>query len=139
MFIGTQKGADLLCEDYEKIKPKGKGSLLHQAGQYLVCEFLGASTQKVFVEYGKADIAEVFDNGRLRGYELELHPESGDIVNQVLNDFQAGFSEVVVLTVNKEGPERVKKRVYEKFKAEGNLSEKLSQIKFALLKDYSDV
>jgi hypothetical protein len=98
-----------------------------------------SSPSGILIEYEKADLVEVLGNDVLIAYEIELNPQSGDIPNQVLNDFKDGFSQVVVLAINKEGLEKIKKRVYVKFEAEGNLSEKLSQIKFALLKDYLDI
>jgi molybdopterin biosynthesis enzyme MoaB len=83
------------------------------------------------VEHEAADVVEVFDNGKLRAYELELNPDSGDIVNQVLNDFNAGFSDVVVLTINKDELEKVRNKVCKWVQ-----SEKLHRIKFEVLKNY---
>jgi predicted ArsR family transcriptional regulator len=48
LYIGTEKGATLLGEDYKKVKPKGKGSLLHQAAQHLLSGALGDSGQEGF-------------------------------------------------------------------------------------------
>lgn len=57
LYVGTEKGAEFLGEDWKKVKPKGKGSLHHQAGQCLLFESLGGSDHGVHVEYYSADVA----------------------------------------------------------------------------------
>ena len=142
LYLGNEKGAEALGEDYQKVKPKGKGSLLHRAAQHLIAETLGGSGQGMLVEYGSADVAEVLDEGKLRAWELELRPNSGDIANQVIKDFQAGFSEVVVLAINREDLEKVKKRVHEKLEQDCGQDDVqdnnswLNHVRFDLLRNY---
>ncbi len=94
------------------------------------------------MEYHSADVAEVIGNGRVRAYEIELHPDSGDIPEQVVKDLNLGFSEIVVLTVNKEGLKKVRKRVEQRLLADSKMGarshaeELMARIRFDLIKNY---
>lgn len=136
LYILAERGANLLGEDYGKVKPKGKGGLLHQAAQRLLSEALAGSDQNILVEYERVDVAQVLDNGKLKAYQIELNPQSGNILNQILNNFKAGFSEVVVLSVNKEALSKVKDRVHSELPKSPGGAHLLSRITFSLLKHY---
>ncbi|MFQ6031491.1 MAG: helicase HerA domain-containing protein [Candidatus Zixiibacteriota bacterium] len=142
LYLVSESGAELLGEDYQRVKPKGKGSPLHRAAQHLIADNIAEQGLAGFVEYHSADVAEVIGNGRVRAYEIELLPHSGDIPEQIVKDLELGFSEIVVLTVNKEGLKKVRKRVEQRLLADskvGTISDTeglMARIRFDLIRNH---
>lgn len=109
------KGCEYIKADYEKTKLKGKGSPETQIIQNLIFNALRESGRNVLFEFsfrGKSvDVGEVLSDGGYRAYEFESEPNDHSVHN-VQADLQAGFSEVVVLTRNKNEQNEIKNKIY---------------------------
>lgn len=130
------KGAEFIGLDYEAVRLKGRGDAEHVILQHLISQALkdSGSAGSVEVEHhinGKAvDIAEIRDD-RSIAYEIELAPAHPHVVENVRLDFQAGFSQVVVITRNKASQIEAKNRIVSEIEFE-----KLSKVDYRLPKDF---
>ncbi|MGD2084568.1 MAG: ATP-binding protein [Candidatus Aminicenantes bacterium] len=128
------KGAEFIGVDYEAVKLKGKGDTAHVILQTLLAQAMKDSGKTVSIEYyanGKSvDIAEIREDKSI-AYEIELAPAHPHVAENVRKDFEAGFSQVVVITKNKAGMEEARNQIIREIEWE-----KLSKVEYKLPKDF---
>ncbi|MGD2091872.1 MAG: ATP-binding protein [Candidatus Aminicenantes bacterium] len=128
------KGAEFIGADYDKVKLAGKGNTEHVILQNLLAQAMRNSGKTVSIEYyaneKSVDICEIRDD-RSIAYEIELQPSHPHVAENIRKDFQAGFSQVVVITKNKASQIEAKNRIVAEIEWE-----KLSKVEFKFPKDF---
>jgi len=129
----TAKGCGHIKVDYESTKLRGRGTVETQIIQRLMFNALKESGKNVLFEFnmgGKSvDVCEVLPDGGYRAYEFESEPNE-HAVHNAQADLKAGFSEVVVVTRNRNEQNEIKTRIYRELEFGQH-----PKVKFQLLKE----
>jgi len=129
-----EKAAEYLGVKPEEVRLSGKGASAHVIAQNLLWRKLAEHGANALVEHfmnGKsADVAVIEADGTV-AYEIELEPAHPHVVENVLRDIEAGFDEVIVVTVNQAGQTEAKDKIYKAVPWE-----KLSRVQFKLFREF---
>jgi hypothetical protein len=129
-----EKAAEYLGVKPEEVRLSGKGASAHVIAQNLLCRKFAEHGANALVEHfmnGKsADVAVIEADGTV-AYEIELEPAHPHVVENVLRDIEAGFDEVIVVTVNQAGQTEAKDKIYKAVPWE-----KLSRVQFKLFREF---